>query len=1075
MKPTFSLSANIESGFAEGMRYIVTPNAQRAIHQIINDFNTGIHSFTIIGSYGTGKSSFLLALEADLMKSSKKPLLLKASNLSKSTSYEFKNIVGDYSSLSTLLRRSLNVEGSESSVLDELKNYYDDCKKKNKFLVLVIDEFGKVLEHAAKHNPEQELYFLQKLAEFVNVPSRQILLLTTLHQNFSSYSKGLTEAQANEWTKVKGRYKEITFVEPIEQLLHLAARQIRAVHDVKASENAMSLYDLAKNTGYVASDFDAETALHLYPLDLFSAYAVTTAIQRYGQNERSLFSFLASKGSNSISEFEPSNDQTYNLSKVYDYILYNFYSYLKDANTDSMSWSSMQVSIERVEGQSWDDKEQMLDAVKIVKTIGLMNLYGVAGFKLSKEHLAEYARHALGVASAKEVISKLEAKKIIRYAAYKERIMLFEGTDVDLESAIRDAGLMVARPVAFVDELNVFFNKRISPVKAHYFQKGTPRYFDYKLLEEPLDIVPTGDTDGFIELIFSTKKNTLEEIKEFSSNTDHALIFACFTNTDEIVEHLYNIKKYNYLTEKVIDKSDRVAVTEIQKLKEYEEALLNKAISDHLFAFKNRVVWIYKGKEQTIQSQRDFNQLLSKVCNETYYRTPVLVNELFNRHKLSSTIVAARKSYLLHLTESYADDDMGYPSDKFPPEKTIYYSLLKSTGLYADGSFAESPSNEGFMPLWEACEEFLKSTENKARKISELIKILSSQPYKIKQGLLDYWIPTYLFIRRQDFALYDAQRGAFMPNVNIEFFDLLQKHPADYEIKKFTVDGVKLDFFNQYRRFIRLGEEFSITNANFIETIKPFLGFYVRLDEYTKHTRKFDHEATMKFRDALATAKDPEKAFFEDIPEALGFDQAKMKDKAVIMEYGDIIQRAIRELRSCYSHLIDRIEARIVEEWGLQSYEYDEYVREIRQRLSNVKSYLLTDKQSEFYHHVMTEYDNRTLWYQSICYTILEQRLDTLRDEQEDKLVDDLLFLFRECEKYSSISQATSDLEKNDAYSFDMVSNRGTSKRTQTYVLPAKDKQKALKLEEQITKLLSGDTNMDVCTLLSILNKKINS
>ena len=1075
MRPTFSLSANIESGFAKGMRYIVTPNAQRAVQQIVSDFNTGIHSFTIIGSYGTGKSSFLLAMEADLMKSSKKPLLLKAATLSKSLSFEFKNIVGDYISLSTLLRRSLNVEGTENSVLDDLKSYYETCKKKNKFLVIVIDEFGKVLEHAAKNNPEQELYFLQKLAEFVNVPSRQILLLTTLHQNFSSYSKGLTEAQANEWTKVKGRYKEITFVEPIEQLLHLAAKQIQFENDEKIPENAVFLYDLAKDTGYVTSDFDVETALQLYPLDLFSAYAVTTAIQRYGQNERSLFGFLASKGSNSISEFETSPNLTYNLSKVYDYILYNYYSYLKDVNTDSMSWSSMQVSIERVEGQSWEDKEQMLDAVKIVKAIGMLNLYGVAGFKLSKGHLAAYAQQAMGVTSAIEVITKLESKKIIRYAAYRERVMLFEGTDVDLESAIREAGLMVARPVAFVDELNVFFNKRISPVKAHYFQKGTPRYFDYKLLEEPLDIVPTGDTDGYIELIFSTKRNVLEGVKEFSNNTEHALIFAYFINTDEIVDHLYNIKKYNYLTEKVIDKSDRVAVTEIQKLKEYEEALLNKAISDHLFAFKNKVVWIYKGQEQKVQSQRDFNQLLSKVCNEIYYQTPVMVNELFNRHKLSSTILAARKSYLSHLTNHCSEEDMGYPSDKFPPEKTIYYSLLKNTGLYHDGSFAESPSNKGFFPLWDACEDFLRSTENKARKISELIKLLSAQPYKLKQGFLEYWIPTYLFIRRQDYALYDAQRGAFMPNVNIEFFDLLQKHPADYEIKKFTVDGVKLDFFNQYRRFIRLGEEFSITNANFIETIKPFLSFYVRLDEYTKHTRKFDHEATMKFRDSLATAKDPEKAFFEDIPEALGFDQTKMKDKAVIEEYGDIIQRAIRELRSCYSRLIDRIEARVVDEWGLQSYEYEEYVREIRQRLSNVKGYLLTDKQREFYHHVMTEYDNRIQWYQSICYTILEQRLDTLRDEQEDKLVDDLLFLFRECEKYSSISQATSDLDKNDAYSFDMVTNRGTSKRTQTYVLPAKDKQKASELEEQITKLLSGDINMDVCTLLSILNKKINN
>lgn len=80
----------------------------------------------------------------------------------------------------------------------------------------------------------------------------------------------------------------------------------------------------------------------------------------------------------------------------------------------------------------------------------------------------------------------------------------------------------------------------------------------------------------------------------------------------------------------------------------------------------------------------------------------------------------------------------------------------------------------------------------------------------------------------------------------------------------------------------------------------------------------------MRFRDVLAKAKDPEKAFFEDLPEALGFTQEKLKQEEFINEYGRIIQRAIKELRSCYTQLIDRIEARLVEEFGLQSYDYSE-------------------------------------------------------------------------------------------------------------------------------------------------------
>ena len=115
-----------------------------------------------------------------------------------------------------------------------------------------------------------------------------------------------------------------------------------------------------------------------------------------------------------------------------------------------------------------------------------------------------------------------------------------------------------------------------------------------------------------------------------------------------------------------------------------------------------------------------------------------------------------------------------------------------------------------------------------------------------------------------------------------------------------------------------------------------------------------------------------------------------------------------------------------------------------------------------------------TQWYQSISYPILDQRLDTPRDEQEDKLVDELIYMFRKCEKNSNISRQMKVTDNSDAYSFDMVTNQGTNIRTQTYILPEKDKKRSSELEDKINRILSGNNNVDVCTPLSILNKKIN-
>lgn len=251
----FSLSANIEEGQDKDFNYIVTPNAQDVASGIVNGYNSGIHSFTIIGSYGTGKSCFLLALEKDL-QSKGQHNLINPQTLSSCKKYEVLKIVGDYKDLASLMRNKLAIDGTADNVLDELRNRYNQAKKRGSFLIIFIDEFGKVLEHAAKNDPEQELYFMQKLAEFVNVPTRQILLVTTLHQNFSAYARKLSSVQKEEWNKVKGRFKELVFIEPVEQLLYLASKQNGLCKDLGENASGLNkLCQLAKIQNLYLMDF----------------------------------------------------------------------------------------------------------------------------------------------------------------------------------------------------------------------------------------------------------------------------------------------------------------------------------------------------------------------------------------------------------------------------------------------------------------------------------------------------------------------------------------------------------------------------------------------------------------------------------------------------------------------------------------------------------------------------------------------------------------------------------------------------------------------------------------------------
>ena len=229
----YNASVNIEIGVQDDFQYIVTPNVQRVLGDIVSSVSTGVHSFSVIGTYGTGKSSFIMALERGL-QGKDDSLIKKRTVFYGVDSFEILNIVGEYDSLQSLLARKL--KSDNRNALDTLKSKCRGAESKNKAYIIVIDEFGKVLEHAAKNNPEEELYFIQQLCELVNDHRRKAILLTTLHQNFSSYASKLSETQRKEWQKVKGRFKEVVFSEPVEQLLYLAAEQLVLSPDQKADE-----------------------------------------------------------------------------------------------------------------------------------------------------------------------------------------------------------------------------------------------------------------------------------------------------------------------------------------------------------------------------------------------------------------------------------------------------------------------------------------------------------------------------------------------------------------------------------------------------------------------------------------------------------------------------------------------------------------------------------------------------------------------------------------------------------------------------------------------------------------------
>ena len=221
--------------------------------------------------------------------------------------------------------------------------------------------------------------------------------------------------------------------------------------------------------------------------------------------------------------------------------------------------------------------------------------------------------------------------------------------------------------------------------------------------------------------------------------------------------------------------------------------------------------------------------------------------------------------------------------------------------------------NPLFIHLWNYTIEFLNDTKKGRKSIADFIEPLSRRPFKLKQGLIDFWIASFLFIKRDDYALFGD--SGYIPYITDEVLELVIKYPGNYEIKAFDLDGVKLDIFNSYRIFLNQHSKEKINNQTFIETIKPFLTFYKGLSEYSKTTKRLKKE-TLAIRTAISNAKDPEKSFFQDFPLALGFNEVSLqKSKEKLHDYITKLQDSIRELRTSYETLLERFEEFILIEF----------------------------------------------------------------------------------------------------------------------------------------------------------------
>ena len=962
--------------------YVVTVKARETLTRLITAQENGATSraWSLTGPYGSGKSAFAL-FAAKLLGNSEAPTTRQALDLLEHgdpSLYErFININGNGKSSSSgfcpvlisgerapitiallrglqhglksfgissttplqrkikkLLKTAANGTPPQASEITALFESAARSIEKNGGvgLLLVIDELGKFLEYAA-HSPAQgDVFVLQTLAELAaRSDQTPLFLLTILHQAFEQYANKLAKSQREEWAKIQGRFEDIAFVEPAEQVLRLIGSAIQSRSTGEKGHLSFPIEFALKPSQLNENEF-SRLLRGCLPLHPTVALIIGPIFRRFAQNERSLFAFLNASEPYGLQDFL--SNQRYDGSLLPMLSVADLYDYLNTtignrlhASRDGDKWIEIEMAINRLTDPS-------PTTLKLIKTIGLLSIIGEvsANLKASKWML-RYALDDYTKAFTQEfedALEALERRSIVTYRRYNDTYALWEGSDIDIETLFHQAEGHLDPNERLMTYLSSLLPPRPLIARRHLFEKGTLRYFTVRYTDlENFDTNlndPLGDADGLLLYALPRDEYEVTQLIEKASGKDAAsrpeVLIAIPHSTGFLRDAVTELACLRWISENTPElDGDAIARRELSiRWIEAERDVSNQLTAIFGRGSDNTCNWYSEGHPVDINSQRSRNEQLSNICDAVYHKTPIVRNELINRRKISGTITTARKKLIQAILENTDKENLGITG--YPPEMSIYRSLLWSTGIHREvegvwGFHPPHPEDKnGIWHTWQAIETFLGECEGERQPVLRLYERLMSPPFGVRNGLLPILLCTVMHHYKTEIALYE--NGSFIANWSMPVFERLLKAPQQFELKRFRMTGIRSDLFSRFSDIFNQPTE--TQKPDLLTVVTPLMRAIAQLPKYTLVTQELSDKAK-NLRKVVLNAREPDELLFKQLPEAFGypaFREEMATDAKAISEFFRTLRDALSELEQAYDILLNSVEQLLAETFGLK-------------------------------------------------------------------------------------------------------------------------------------------------------------
>jgi len=922
--------------------FVLHGTAVNVLDIISRDFSgSEQRAYTLTGPYGSGKSTVALFLASLLSTDSKersfaqKKLTKQGSVLEFSSRLKVKkgwNVVkhvcgleAPANSILASLYQAFNIEFDVSDIkalsdeecLVEIKAIVAKPVSKYDGVILLLDEMGKALDYQSRAN--KDLHLFQALADIAQQAKMPMMLIGFLHQSFADYAKNKDAVTQKEWAKVQGRYRDLGFNPSIDESLVLVGESI--IKDSAITTKLESQHQ--ELVGRVIYEFPSQNRnsaalIDTLPLDpLVSFLLGPISRRRFSQNERSLFGFLASHEKYGFREFLFENYHTetptelalYHPEKLWDYLHHNLHHLIVTSH-DSKAWLEGCDSIHRAE------QKGVLLHVLITKVISLLTIFGFHHhLHAKKDFIVQYFKvRGYDVDVVKQAITELEAWTIIIYRAKHDALFVFQGSDIDINSMVLERIESISEGVDWTAACDV---EQHVLATSHYHRTGTMRWanmtlvnkIDETLLDSYIEEPLTGQ--AFLTFLLPANITVAKALNE------HTLPFATVGD----IESLANLRSVAIeliaLTQIATNEAkithDLIAKNELEN--RIVVARQQVAIELNL-AFK-QAKWTY-GEESFIT--KPLTTIASNIADTIFNKSPVMLNELVNRSKPSGSANSAIRKLLNAMLEHGDEEDLGFDSKTFPPEKGLYLSCLKSKGWHCETdeghlfpsqwSSESSESNPQMHALWQDGFNFIKNAKGMVT-LDDLYQRWMRPPFGITAGLCRIYGLALLKSLEGQVAFYDfdsTKTFIFIPELDEELVNKIYKHPKEAGVRYFEISDIQTHLLDTLAKATVGQAEGSVAVlgiakhiVKIIHTLPAWVkktsgeGFYKNdsANSLTKEARDL--------RNKVIAANDPFKLILDDLPTIFGIEkEAKGADEKLSAS----LKTAIEDLSAQHDMLL---------------------------------------------------------------------------------------------------------------------------------------------------------------------------